>query len=115
MTTKADVATLALQHLGVLAAGETASAEDAALVEDIVDGVHEGLVGKGLADWDVDDVPDAVKLAVRNIVAYQSAESFTIGSMRVAALRNEAFEAEREIRRQQQTTPTDEPVRAVYF
>lgn len=46
-----------LQRLGVLAAGEIASAEDATLVESALRGVQGELEQLNIALWTIDDVP----------------------------------------------------------
>lgn len=46
-----------LQQLGVLGAGETATAEDAELVENVIDNCQDELEQLEVALWPVDDVP----------------------------------------------------------
>lgn len=46
-----------LQQIGVLGAGETATAEDAELVENVIDNCQDELEQLEVALWPVDDVP----------------------------------------------------------
>lgn len=46
-----------LRQLGVLGAGETATAEDAELVETVIDNCQDELEQLEVALWSVDDVP----------------------------------------------------------
>jgi hypothetical protein len=59
MATKADVRDKALKELGVLSAGDTASAEDAADVEDAIDYLHEEFVDNGLVAFVLTAIPAA--------------------------------------------------------
>ncbi|MEN3973111.1 hypothetical protein WJS89_10565 [Sphingomicrobium sp. XHP0235] len=54
---KAQLRDHVLQQLGVLGAGQNASAEDAALIETIIDNVQDKLEHLGVALWPVTDVP----------------------------------------------------------
>lgn len=56
--TLAELRDKVLQRLDVLAAGEIASAEDAALAEGILRGVQAELEFLNIALWTLDDVPD---------------------------------------------------------
>lgn len=56
--TLAELRDKVLQRLGVLAAGENASPEDAALVEDALTGIQGELDQLNIALWTLDDVPD---------------------------------------------------------
>lgn len=69
--TLAELRDKVLQRLGVLAAGEIASAEDATLAEDLLRGVHAELEVLGIALWTLDDVPD---YAVGSVIRIAMAE-----------------------------------------
>ena len=75
---KVDLQNRVLQHLQGLAAGEPASAADAKLVGDIIDGVHGMLVADSLAPWELSDVPEYVQIPMTHRVAYDAAPSFGI-------------------------------------
>jgi hypothetical protein len=55
--TKAQLRNHILQQLGVIGAGETASAEDAALMETIIDNCQSELDELEIATWTTSDVP----------------------------------------------------------
>lgn len=55
--TKAELRDHILQQIGVLGAGETAPADDAALVEAVIDNCQAELEQLEVALWPVDDVP----------------------------------------------------------
>lgn len=55
--TRFDLAERALLEIGVLAAGETASAEDQSLAEMKFDAVHASLGARGLLRWTLSDIP----------------------------------------------------------
>lgn len=57
--TRADLATRTLHFLGILAAGENASAADQVLAEEKVQSVHDDLYQRSLSRWPVSEVPDA--------------------------------------------------------
>lgn len=83
MKTKAQLATDVLRKLGVLDALETASAQDAALVEGRYDVKLFELRDMGLAYWPntgrlVEEIPDAVHLALVSIMADEVASEFGI-------------------------------------
>lgn len=55
--TKAELRTHILRQLGVVGAGETPSADDATLVETVIDNCQDELEQLEVALWSVDDVP----------------------------------------------------------
>lgn len=100
-----DVVRLTLQGLGVLAEGQTARAEDAALAREALDEVHEMLRGKGLANrqdlaWPVTLVPLFAARPYARLAGNLLADVFGLPAQRVAIMAQRAIEAEREIRRQ---------------
>jgi hypothetical protein len=74
--TSATLRTRILQTLGVLAAGETASAEDAALVDGAIDGLFGELTRYGGADFALSSIPDWAQESLRDCVAFRVAPSF---------------------------------------
>lgn len=79
--TLAELRDKVLQRLGVLAAGEIASAEDAALAEDLLRGVHAELEVLGIALWTLDDVPDYAVGAVIRMALPEVGPSFGVVSV----------------------------------
>ena len=76
--TKADLRTAVLKRLGVLAVGETPSAEDAATVEATIDRVHAELQADGIAYWPVNATPDGVSEPFIYLIAAYIAPEFGI-------------------------------------
>jgi hypothetical protein len=76
--TKADLRDAVAEELGIKRAEETLSSADAVLIESRIAGVHEYLLGEGLAYWDVNDIPDAVREPLTMIVASRAAPAFGV-------------------------------------
>ena len=108
--TKATLRNNVLEHLGVLASGETANAADSATVEAMIDGVHAEMVTQEVAFWETSAIPDEVKLPLRDIVAKRAAKTF-------GATPNEAEEIMgwRSIRALTALKAGSEPVKATYY
>jgi hypothetical protein len=65
--TKAELRDHILRQLGVLGAGDDATAEDATLVEAVIDNCQDELEQLEVAVWPVDDVPG---YAIESFVLY---------------------------------------------
>lgn len=82
-----------LQRLGVLASGETASAEDRALVVETYESVYEEIQARigTRAYWTASgDVPDELALPLATIVAYQLTDEFEVPMEKLMKLRSDA-------------------------
>jgi hypothetical protein len=77
--TKAVLRNRVLLHLTVLGAGETASAEDATLVDDAIDGENAVLQALGVSTWGTDAIPDEVAEPLKRYMAGRLASSFGKG------------------------------------
>lgn len=104
-----------LQTLGVLAEGETARAEDAALALDALRDVHEALRGKGIANrqdlaWTLAVVPLFAARPYAMLAANLLADTFGVSAQRAQRLAQRAAEAEREMRRQTRKASSGDPV-----
>jgi hypothetical protein len=76
-----------LQEVGVLAAGESAAPEDAAVATAKYALLHEMLTRKNLASWSLtDDIPDDVAQPVVWMVANLSVAAFGVGPQKRADL-----------------------------
>lgn len=100
-----DLTRATLQTLGVLAEGETARFEDAALAQEGLREVHEMLRGKGIANrqdmaWPLAYVPAFAMRPYAVLAGNLLADTFGLSMQRAARLAQRAVEAEREIRRQ---------------
>jgi hypothetical protein len=74
--TKADLRDMILQHLVVLAVGQTANAADAALVELAIDSAHDRLNKRGLTPFPVSLIPSWAQIPLRDYVAIDVSPSF---------------------------------------
>ena len=77
--TKAEIRNRVLEHLGVLAAGQGASAEDAALVDEAIDSAHERLRKFGLVPFATSAVPPWAQIPLRDYVAGDVGHAFGFG------------------------------------
>lgn len=69
MATQSELVSRVLQELYVLAGSETASAEDAAVVNTAIAEVHAELQERQLAYWALADIPEAVMRGLTLVVA----------------------------------------------
>lgn len=83
-----------LRQLGVLGAGQTATADDAELVEQIIDNCQSELEQLEIALWPVDDVPN---YAVESFVLYCKGSTTAFGMEYDPALREFAKKQLREL------------------
>lgn len=74
--TTAQLAARVLERLKVTMAGETASAEDAATVENYYAGVFAEETVNGLFYWDADDIPTEAFEALVDLIATNLASDF---------------------------------------
>lgn len=104
-----------LGKLGVLSGTETATAEDAALVEQVATNVHAMLDREIFLTWTTAAIPDTVMEPLTYIVAARCADDFGLPDARRAELWTLHGAALGEIRTQVQAEANDAPVRAVYY
>jgi hypothetical protein len=69
-----------LKHLKVYNAGEAVSAEDDATVDEAIEDVHAELQEKGLAYWDLSEIPGAVVRGLVWMVGADASPSFADAS-----------------------------------
>lgn len=74
--TAAEIRDLVLEHIGVKAAGQAVSAEDASLTEKAITAVVSSLKRDGLATFPETAVPEWAQLPLRDIVAFEVSPSF---------------------------------------
>lgn len=76
-TTLVDLYRKTLEELQVVAAGESADADDTRIVADKYAGIYQHLVGMGLVAWGLtDDVPDFAVMPLTQMLAYACALPF---------------------------------------
>lgn len=113
--TKAEIADLVLEELGVKAAGVAASAADVASVESRIDSVMDQLRGRGLAPFEISAVPDWAQEPLSKIVAYRLVNIFGITGERLMSIREGAQMAEREMHRQTAHGGIEQPARVRFY
>lgn len=92
------IKTGALMKLGVLAAGETASAADDALAEEALERLVDDLAGAGDAWFDAQHLPEEARHGLIGLLAATLADPFGLPEARAARLAAEAAEARRALR-----------------
>src|SRR5690606_24761624 len=109
--TRAELVTRALEKIRVVGSGQTASAEDAQLVDKIVDPLMEDLAARGIFQWgDEDDLPEAAFEHLAWLLGNLAAPDF--GKPEDDAKRRMM---EARLRLLDSATLSGEPVRAEYF
>jgi hypothetical protein len=74
--TKSELATAVLRKMGVIAADETASAEDAAYIKAEYDDKHEWWLDQEMAYWPLEEIPNAIFSVVRDVMINEVMETF---------------------------------------
>ncbi len=85
--TKADLRSQVLYHLGVLAAGESATADDADVVDKAIDSVHEMLMARMRVDFLTSAIPEYAQIPLRDMVAFRVGRVFGKNGNRMQELR----------------------------
>jgi hypothetical protein len=114
--TKAQLRNRVLRELGVLAGAETASSDDAAVVEEMIDAQHAMLERQVFVTWTTAAIPDTVYEPLALVLSARLAGTFGLPADRRAELIALAAEGMAEL--QTQTQARDDstaPIRAVYY
>lgn len=77
--TKAQLADMVLEHLGVLATGQSATEEDASKVETAIDGAWAILRKPGLVPFATSAIPEWAQFPLRDFVAGLVGKDFGFG------------------------------------
>jgi hypothetical protein len=109
--TKAELRDRVLEHMGILAAGQSASSEDAVLVEEAIDSAHAQLRKFGLAPFATSAIPAWAQPMLRDYVAGIVGPSFGFGALYEAA----KDEAEKDLSRQLSSGVQPLAVKAEYY
>lgn len=113
--TKAALRNRVLEHLGVLAAGETPATVDQTWVEEAIDAAHDRLRKAGLAPFAISAVPSWAQIGLRDIVAADVAQSYGMSAQRLMEFQQRAQMGERELARQVAGPKPSLRVRARYY
>jgi hypothetical protein len=109
--TKAELRNRVLEHLGIKPAGQSASAEDAVLVDEAIDAAHDRLNKFGLVPFATSAIPEWAQVPLRDYVAGDVGRSFGFGD----SLKQQQMLAESELRRQVAGFRHPIPIRVDYF
>ncbi len=112
---KAALRNRVLEHLGVLAAGETAASADQTWVDEAIDAAHERLRKFGLAPFATSAIPSWAQIPLRDVVAGDVAQSYGKSGQELLEFKQGAAMGERELARQVAGFKHSVPVRAAYF
>lgn len=113
--TKADVRNAILENLGNLAAGETASSEDAATVETAIDREFARLDRRQALTWTAIRVEDEFVIPFAAIVAKSLLPKFPLGGEDLALVLRDAENGDRDFRRLLQRRTAGTRVKTEYF
>jgi hypothetical protein len=115
--TKEDIRNRVLQKLRILAAGESATAEDAVLVEGVIDALHAELQEEQLTSWTISAVPDQFSEHYAAIVASRLAlgGDFEVADKHAERLALGELMGWRTIRRLTSSGWSGDPTEAEYF
>lgn len=114
--TKAQLRNRVLRELGVLAAGETATAEDAQVVEELIDTQHAMLARELFVDWTTSTIPQNVYEPLAAIVAARGAGQFGVTGPRLQELLALAVQGMADLHTQTQAQDySSAPIPANYF
>lgn len=97
---KAALRNRVLEHLGVLAAGETAATADQTWVDEAIDAAHERLRKFGLVPFPTSAVPSWAQVHLRDVVAGDVAQSYGMSGQRLVEFKQGSMMGERELARQ---------------
>lgn len=112
---KAALRNRVLEHLGVLAAGETAASADQTWVDEAIDAAHERLRKLGYAPFATSAIPSWAQIPFRNVVAGDVAQSYGMSGQRLIEFVQGAQMGERELARQVAGYKHNVAIRGTYF
>jgi ATP phosphoribosyltransferase len=114
--TKAQLRNRVLRELGVLAAGETAAAEDAEVIEEMIDTQHAMLARELFVDWTTSAIPQNVFEPLAAVVAARGSGQFGVTGPRLQELLALAVQGMADLHTQTQAQDySSAPIPATYF
>lgn len=113
--TKAALCNRVLEHLGVLAAGETAATADSTWAAEAYDAAYDRLRKLGYVPFLTNAIPSWAQIPVRNIVAADVAQSYGMSAQRLMEFKQAALEGERELAKQTAGFKHEVRIKAEYF
>lgn len=98
--TRAQLIDEVLKHLGVLGAGQSASAEDSDLIGKAADSAHDKLNKSGLVPFALTAIPTYAQEELRDYIAGNTARSYGFSGQALAEFKAGQTSAERELAKQ---------------
>ena len=117
MATKVELRNRAMKEIGKLSVGQTASSEDAADVEAVIDNVLEWLVVKNASTWGNDStlIPEEAQESFVILIADRIAPQFGYPADKQIVLNGRAVNARSDLLEQASALRSGEPIKAEYF
>lgn len=97
---KAALRNRVLEHLNVIAAGQTPATADQTLVDELIDAAHARLRKGEVVPFPTSAIPDWAQTHLKHVVAYDAAPTYGITGQRLGELRSEATQGEYHLQRQ---------------
>ena len=113
--TRSELATSVLRDMGVLDASETPSADDATLVKAAYDDKYEEWQDENLVYWQLDEIPNAVFLPIRDLIVNEVKGAFGQPTPSVAEKMAQEEALKMRLRRHVARSATGHRIKAEYF
>jgi hypothetical protein len=112
---KAALRNRVLEHLSIIAAGQTPATADQTLVEEAIDAAWSRLGKLGLIPFLEDEIPAWAQMQMCDVVAYDVAPKYGISGSRLGELSARATRAEFDLNRQVSGRKHKRTPRRMYF
>lgn len=113
--TAAQLADAVLKHLGIVGAGQSAAAEDTAIVTSAYASIYPQLRRHSLAPWGSGAIEEEYQEPLAKYVAGEVAIKFGFSGARLAEFKADGMDGWREMQEQASADRTELPVRARFF
>ena len=115
MATTANLRNSILERLGVLEQGETASSDDAELVDTFIDRYHETLIHTGIVNWKTSAIPDEAAVPLIQSLSKELLAEFTVDMETATQIKEDAADARGILLTLRASGSTGQPVEAKYY
>lgn len=113
--TRIEMIDRVLEHMGVKAAAQSASAEDAKLVGEVLDSLHERLRGEDLAPFETSAIPKWAQTPFKALVALEAAPSFSLAGAQLQNVAGAARMARSELVKARSGVMHPVPIRTLHY
>ncbi|WP_299083811.1 hypothetical protein [uncultured Paraglaciecola sp.] len=116
MTTKQDIRNNALRLAEQADDYNTPDGNVVSHADNLLAAIHEEWIADSLVDWELDDIPVRVELAVTDILGYRLAQrNRKVTPKKLIVLRDSALQGQATLERQREIPSSGQPVKADYF